>query len=234
MVTRSTQPAGITSSKVTNIPDKWSAQWFRTFISTFLQPADIRNTQAGTGIMITPGASGPATVGMVSLTTELGALLQEPYLIIGAPAAGSGITAYRQLAVQTGVLTETDAGAENTLTIGVAANGIGNAQLRKGAATSVVGNATAAAANLADIVAAADQQILAREGGALVFTGAPSLSGGIGLNTQAAPAQVTGFGTPTGNTVIANFPGASATLAQTSAAVAEILTVLKAMGVIGA
>lgn len=43
-----------------------------------------------------------------------------------------------------------------------------------------------------------------------------------------------GFGTPTGNSVIANFPGASATLAQTSATVAEILAVLKSAGIIAA
>lgn len=43
-----------------------------------------------------------------------------------------------------------------------------------------------------------------------------------------------GFGTPTGNSIIANFPGASATLAQTSATVAEILAVLKSAGLIAA
>lgn len=65
-------------------------------------------------------------------------------------------------------------------------------------------------------------------------------SGGIKINgTIASPyatvgfqSQASGFGTPTGNVVIANFPGASATLAQTSATVAEILTILKGMGII--
>lgn len=46
--------------------------------------------------------------------------------------------------------------------------------------------------------------------------------------------QVTGFGTPTGGAVVANFPGATATLVQTSETVAEILTILKAKGIIAA
>jgi hypothetical protein len=40
----------------------------------------------------------------------------------------------------------------------------------------------------------------------------------------------TGFGTPTGAGVVANFPGATATLAQCSEAIAEILTIMKAIG----
>jgi hypothetical protein len=41
-----------------------------------------------------------------------------------------------------------------------------------------------------------------------------------------------GFGTPTGNTITTNFPGATATLLQTSGAVAEILLALKARGIL--
>jgi hypothetical protein len=50
------------------------------------------------------------------------------------------------------------------------------------------------------------------------------------LDTTAPVAS--GFGTPTGQTVVANFPGASATLAQTSSTLAEVLTILKAFGFI--
>lgn len=46
-------------------------------------------------------------------------------------------------------------------------------------------------------------------------------------------AKVVGFGTPTGQAVVANFPGASATLVQCSETLAQILTVLKANGSIG-
>jgi hypothetical protein len=49
----------------------------------------------------------------------------------------------------------------------------------------------------------------------------------ISLKSQAA-----GFGTPTGNSVIANYPGASATLAQANATIAELILLLKQAGII--
>ena len=48
------------------------------------------------------------------------------------------------------------------------------------------------------------------------------------------PTPVPGFGAPTGAAVISNFPGATATLAQNSQTVAQILEILKANGFIGA
>lgn len=56
----------------------------------------------------------------------------------------------------------------------------------------------------------------------------------LGVNGNTPPAQVTGFGTPTGTGVIANFPGATATLAQCSQAIAQIIKDLKAIGFYGA
>lgn len=60
------------------------------------------------------------------------------------------------------------------------------------------------------------------------------LTGRLGVSGNSPPAQVTGWGTPTGASVQNNFAGASATLAQTSAAVAKIITDLKAIGFYGA
>lgn len=57
---------------------------------------------------------------------------------------------------------------------------------------------------------------------------------GIGLNGNSTVGKVTGFGTPTGTGVIANFPGATATLAQCSQAIAQLITDLKNLGVYGA
>jgi hypothetical protein len=65
-------------------------------------------------------------------------------------------------------------------------------------------------------------------------TGNMTVVNRLGINNTAPPAQVTGFGTPTGTGVIANFPGATATLAQTSQAVAELIQDLKAFGLYGA
>jgi hypothetical protein len=54
-----------------------------------------------------------------------------------------------------------------TLTIGP--NKVSNAHLRKSAATSVIGNAGAALADVADIISSADGQVLRRSGGTLAF-----------------------------------------------------------------
>jgi hypothetical protein len=51
----------------------------------------------------------------------------------------------------------------------------------------------------------------------------------IGLTSQAS-----GFGTPTGASVIANYPGGAATLAQANATIAELITILKQAGIISA
>jgi hypothetical protein len=50
----------------------------------------------------------------------------------------------------------------------------------------------------------------------------------------AGQAQLTGWGTPTGNAVVANFSGSAATLVQCSNAIAEIIAWLKAVGFFGA
>jgi len=55
-----------------------------------------------------------------------------------------------------------------------------------------------------------------------------------GLCGVAESAVATGFGTPTGNARLINFPGATATLVQTSGALADLLTELKAKGLIQA
>lgn len=56
----------------------------------------------------------------------------------------------------------------------------------------------------------------------------------VGSNGATPPAQVTGWGTPTGAAVVANYPGATATLVQTSNVVAEIIAYLKSKGDFGA
>jgi hypothetical protein len=58
---------------------------------------------------------------------------------------------------------------------------------------------------------------------------------GLGINGNAPAAQSTGWGTPTGGSVQNNYAaGVGATLLATSDAVAQIITVLKAVGILGA
>lgn len=57
---------------------------------------------------------------------------------------------------------------------------------------------------------------------------------GIGFFAAAPVAQSTAWGTPTGGSKLSNFPGATATLVQTSQQLAQLLLDLKAYGLIGA
>ncbi len=52
-------------------------------------------------------------------------------------------------------------------------------------------------------------------------------------DTKVVGAQISGYGTPSGNSKISSFPGASATLAQCSEMIAQIITDLKAHGLLG-
>jgi hypothetical protein len=59
-------------------------------------------------------------------------------------------------------------------------------------------------------------------------------NGNIAFHGVTPTAQSTGWGTPTGPTKVANFPGASATLVQCSEVISQILTDLKSLGLYGA
>ena len=63
------------------------------------------------------------------------------------------------------------------VSLSVAANGVTNAMFRQGAGTSVLGRKYGSMGDLADITATANNQLLSRESGALVFTATPTLDG---------------------------------------------------------
>lgn len=79
------------------------------------------------------------------------------------------LTQERALAVESAVLTLTDGGANGSLTISVTANGITDAKLRQGAATTVIGRSANSTGNVADIAASGDGQVLLQRAGALLF-----------------------------------------------------------------
>lgn len=66
-----------------------------------------------------------------------------------------------------------------------------------------------------------------------VTGGTAALSGALGVNGATPPAQVTGFGTPVGAAVVASYNSGSSTTLQDKQTIAQILTVLKAAGIIG-
>jgi hypothetical protein len=69
----------------------------------------------------------------------------------------------------------------------------------------------------------------------LSAAGTGTFLGSLGINGNAAPAQTTGFGTPVGGAVVNNYniTDAGGANSNTNKCVAEILTILKAYGMIG-
>ena len=80
---------GISGQVLNNIPQQWSANWFRQFCLNHLQYADARNALAGANVSISGGIGAPATIaaGVSSIAndTVLGN-------VSGIPAAPVGLT----------------------------------------------------------------------------------------------------------------------------------------------
>ena len=153
---------GISNPTITSVPEKWSQQWFRGFITQFLQPADTRNATAGLGISISTSFGLPPTVS--SQNQDLSYLVVTP---------DSNAPNERVISGEVGVVTLTDGGPGGNLTIGIATGGIGPAQLQEPVSTSVLGNPTALTAGVTDIQATADDTVLARTSGSLAFQALP-------------------------------------------------------------
>lgn len=140
-------------------------KWYPDYTKRILANGDVRNTTPGFGISVTGTPVKPATLSVGSPITDL---FDQPYIL--APGTGSSeLTQYRLLDVQLGVIKLADTGPLGKVSIEIVTNGIGNTQLRQGAALSVVGNSTGFPANLSDIAASDDGQTLQRLAGALGF-----------------------------------------------------------------
>lgn len=62
---------GLSAPIVTSIPDKWSAQWFRSFITNYLQNADIRNATTTGGVSVTmTNFTQPPSVGLTAIPDD--------------------------------------------------------------------------------------------------------------------------------------------------------------------
>ena len=69
-------------------------------------------------------------------------------------------------------------------------------------------------------------------GTAVTVTGTLSASSYLGVNGATAVAPTAGYGTPTGNSITTNFPGVTATLAQTTGTLAQVILDLKRAGIV--
>lgn len=112
-----------------------------------------------------------------------------------------------------------DVSAETVQTIGVSAGAAAEGVICRNNFTSVPGGGT----NYSIITGPG---VIQNE-----LNGTPVTSGNWVMQNPAL--TNTGFGTPTGGAIIANFPGATATLLQTSETLSQVLAILKENGVIG-
>lgn len=117
----------------------------------------------------------------------------------GSPALNTSVTLGTTLAFS-GTALQTAAGSgdvswsADSFVTAIGNNKVTDAMLRQSAALSIIGNATNALANVADIAAASDFQILRRSGTALAFGSIDlSQSGAVGSSVLAAPNGGTGI-----------------------------------------
>jgi hypothetical protein len=284
---------GLSSANVKFIPDEWSAQWFRHFITSWLQNSDTRNAIPGAGISITGGVNTPATISASLLVGPAFSIVGNPTNETGGDtniaatargqvlnynggtilfstleladnsglgpsfSVGPGVTSGQVLQVGSDTadaafsqIVFPTAVAPGDLIIGTAvANVIGGLPIGTSAQVLLVDTGLPVWHNQADLFAAVPAAI--SQGGTNATTAPAALNNllpvqvaGEWLTTDgttpswaslpAPPVESIGWGTPVNAAVQNNFDGAAATLAQTSAALAELIMNLKAFGLLGA
>lgn len=174
--------SGVSNGKMANM----TAGTFKGRNSGTGAPEDLTATQAtallnamvgsngvtgGTkGLVPAPGISDNVLYlrgdGTWSAPSGSGAPTTATYVTISTDAT---LTNERTLAGEASTVSITDGGAGAAVTVGLTANGVTNAKLRQGTALTVIGNATNATANVADIAATVDGHVLRRSGATLGF-----------------------------------------------------------------
>lgn len=257
--TRQTVPPGISASSVKNIPKDWNAQWFRDFITQYLQHGDTRNATAGAGISITGTIGVPATIASSAISGP-------PYSVFGNASGTIGDNTGISATIPNTVLTFTGTSLAFGRLLLANGSGLGPAFTVSGVQAGSVlqagvdgGTASFSPVTFPLTVASGDilvgaqqdqvgsvaigtpgQLLVATAGGPewqtytpsvpwASITGTPVTLAGYGLPNNIS----TGWGVPTGGSVQTNFAAGAATLPQTAAALAQLISDLTTAGVIG-
>jgi hypothetical protein len=145
------------------IPERWDPVWFESFVREVLALGDARNAIPGSGISITGNSDVPATI---STGTDVEQLIDENYLLA---ETSDFLPNARTIEGESGVIDIDDDGPGQGLTIGLREGGVKNSKIRQGRECSVIGRADDSIGFVADILAAANNRLLARSGDALAF-----------------------------------------------------------------
>jgi hypothetical protein len=232
---------GITSVAVRAIPKDWDAEWFRGFITNYLQPADVRNATFTDGVKIVANsATGGSPTISVGTTGSSGPNLPGPLTVTNASAeAGSSVLTLVSSSTSANVgVADIDvqraSGTQNVCQSGpnlTLSESSGNGLVLQSSGGQIelwqlrnIGGGTIDGFEVLKVT----EPVLPSTIGTLTFNVAT------GFNGKAAPAQATGYGTPTNATLVNNFPGTSATLAQCGGMISELVSVLQNLGFLGA
>lgn len=158
MVTQRIWPGNSVPNTPT-IPQKWDPEWFRSFITNHLLPADPRNINVAGGIVLTQGGS-PRTPPTLSTDPSAFAPGSTPFLLAVAPPVGSSLSQYRTIAVDPAVFSVNDAGAKGALTLHTASGGFPNTALAQMAGLTIKGNNLGVAGPVLDLTVAQVNAIL--------------------------------------------------------------------------
>lgn len=154
---------GLQFLPLNDVPDKWDPVWFRDFVRETLALADVRNAIEGAGISIEGNSDTEATIGT---GTDVDQLIDGPYVIA---EQYSFLANARLLEGENGVIDIDDDGPGQGIEVGIREGGVKDSKIRPGKACSVMGRAENTAGFVADILAAANNLVLARSSDALAF-----------------------------------------------------------------
>lgn len=254
--TRQTIVPGISNGSIKNIPEKWSSAWFRAFIVQHLQLADTRNAIAGAGISISGKQGVPATISSTAISgppfsvfgnptgtqadnAGIQATIPNTVLLYNGQtlefakipfADTNGLSSFFTLSGVTpgSVLQAGTDGAEAAFGPVVFPTAVAAGDVLVGAQAGVIGSLPIGApGNLLTVSGTNNPQWSTGLPWSQI-TGTPTTLAGYGLPNAVS----SGWGAPTGAAVQNNYSGAAATLAQTSAALAELIANLITAGVI--
>lgn len=136
----------------------------------YMEPGRTHFTASGMGIRhVAPADENGQVVVLEQLTSMRQSvdITDAQFIVL---ALDSRLTQERQLAVESGVLSLTDAGPNATLTLSVVANGITDAKLRQSAGLSVIARSANSTGNVADLTATANGQALMRLANVLTWS----------------------------------------------------------------
>lgn len=252
---------GLTSASVLAIPKDWSASWFRSIISSLLQGGDIRNATSPTGtikiggtiaspygtidlntgatitftgnIIISPTAGTGLTVN--ATTGSPGSVFNgssnSSAIVVNGNAANAGAPGSGSAALIFG------AGGGEFFSIGGSSTlssyiGLYSGNPASGANVGFIGygNGILTGGALTDLIIRGAGTVKLAAGGNHLNVSLTSTT--IGVLGAAGVAQLAGWGTPVGNTVVAsyNITDAGGANSNTNKAVAQIIATLKAYG----